>query len=119
MFVDLLVKVVEPLFHLFARILFDNLTQLLFVEGQLVAHLLLADALSHTSLDSFKEMLQGRDKSSAITPILHTMTLKDVLTYVEFFQRLAQRVDNVGLQVVCVFVLGLSPLHVQAGDLQT
>lgn len=57
MFIHLLVKVVKSLFHLFARILFDNFAQLLFVEGQLVAHLLLTNTLGYTRLNSFKEML--------------------------------------------------------------
>ena len=63
MFVNLLVKVVQSLFDLFARILFDNFTQLLFVEGQLVAHLLLTNTLGYTCLNSFKEMLQEKNKS--------------------------------------------------------
>lgn len=62
MFIHFLIKVVESLFHLFARVLFDNFAQFLFVEGQLVAHLLLANTLGYTGLNSFKEMLQGRNK---------------------------------------------------------
>ena len=58
MFVHLLVKVVKSLLYLFARILFNNLAQLLLVEGQLVAHFLLTDTLSYAGLNSFKEMLQ-------------------------------------------------------------
>lgn len=41
------------------------------------------------------------------------------LPYIEFLQWLAQRVDDVRLQMVCVFVFGLSSLCIQAGDLQT
>lgn len=69
-FVHLLVKVIQSLLHLFARILFDDFAQLLFVEGQLVAHLLLAHTLSHSSLNSFKEML--RETESAFTLQLFT-----------------------------------------------
>lgn len=93
MFVHLLVKVVQSLFHLFARILFDNFTQLLFVKGQLVAHLLLTYTLGYTCLNSFKEMLQERDNSLPMTHILHIpyiaahveVTLKDTSSYIEFF----------------------------------
>lgn len=63
MFVHLLVKVVQSLLHFFARILFDNFAQLLFVEGQMVAHLLLTNTLGYTCLNSFKEMLQDRNNS--------------------------------------------------------
>lgn len=66
MFIHLLVKVVKSLFHLFARILFDNFAQLLFVEGQLIAHLLLTYTLGHTCLNPFKEMLQARDHKQII-----------------------------------------------------
>lgn len=58
MFVHLLVKVVQPLLHLFARILFNNFAQFLFVEGELVAHLLLTHTLSYTGLNPLEEMLQ-------------------------------------------------------------
>lgn len=68
MFVHLLVKVVKSLFHLFARILFDDFAQLLFVEGQLVAHLLLANTLGYTGLHSFEEMLRERDNG---LPMMH------------------------------------------------
>lgn len=68
MFVNLLVKVVKSLFHLFARILFDDFAQLLFVEGQLVAHLLFTNTLGYTGLDSFEEMLQERDNG---LPMMH------------------------------------------------
>lgn len=61
MFVHLLVKVVQPLLHFFARILFDNFAQLLLVEGQLIAHLLLTNTLGYTCLNSFEEMLQDRN----------------------------------------------------------
>lgn len=70
MFVNLLVKVVESLFHLFARVLFDDLAELLFVEGQLVAHLLLAYTLGYTCFNSFKEMLQARDRGLTFTTTL-------------------------------------------------
>ena len=60
MFVHLLVKVFKALFHLFAGVLFDNFAQLLFVEGQVVAHLLLTDALCNARFHPFKEMLQER-----------------------------------------------------------
>lgn len=60
MFVHLLVKVVQALFHLFARIFFDHFAQFLFVESQLVAHLLLTHALGYTCLNPLEEMLQQR-----------------------------------------------------------
>lgn len=60
MFVHLLIKIVESLFHLFTRILFDYFPQLLLVEGQLIAHLLLTNTLGYTCFNSFKEMLQAR-----------------------------------------------------------
>lgn len=73
MLVNLLVEVVESLFHLLAGILLDDFTQLLLVEGQLVAHLLLADALSHAGLDSFEEMLQAHDRLAAATLPIQTV----------------------------------------------
>lgn len=60
MFVHLLIKIVESLFYLFTRILFDYFSQLLLVEGQLIAHLLLTNTLGYTCFNSFKEMLQAR-----------------------------------------------------------
>lgn len=57
-FVHFPVQVLQSLLHLLARILFDDFTQLLFVEGQLVAHFLLADTLRYAGLNAFKEMLQ-------------------------------------------------------------
>ena len=57
MFVHLLVEVVQALLHLLAGVLLDYLPQLLFAEGQLVAHLLLTDPLCHARLHPFKEVL--------------------------------------------------------------
>lgn len=39
--------------------------------------------------------------------------------YVELLQWLAQRVDHIRLQVICVFVFGLSSFSIQAGNLET
>lgn len=60
MFVHLLIKVVQPLFHLFAGILFDYFAQLLLIEGQLIAHLLLTYTLGYARFNSLKEMLPER-----------------------------------------------------------
>lgn len=60
-----LVQVVQSLLHFFPRIFFDNFAQLLLVEGQVVAHLLLTDTLGHTGLNSLKEMLQSRHKHNS------------------------------------------------------
>lgn len=59
MLVYLLVKVVQALLHFFTWIFFNNFAQLLLVEGQVVAHLLLADTLGHTGLDALEEMLRS------------------------------------------------------------
>lgn len=88
MFIHFLVKVVQSLFYLFARILFDNFTQLLFVEGQLIAHLLLTYTLGYTCLNPFKEMLQAR-KSEQFSCDVHVTKLSlnatDILTHIKFF----------------------------------
>lgn len=65
MLVYFLVKVVQALLHFFTWIFFNNFAQLLLVEGQVVAHLLLADALGHTGLNALKEMLQSGHNSEA------------------------------------------------------
>ncbi|KAJ8016361.1 hypothetical protein DPEC_G00006410 [Dallia pectoralis] len=57
--VHLLVQVVQALLHLLAGVLLDNPRQLLFVECQLVAHLLLTDALGHSRLHALKDLLQS------------------------------------------------------------
>lgn len=64
MFVYFLVKVVQSLLHFFTGIFFDNFAQLLLVEGQMVAHLLLTDTLGHTGLNALEEMLRSRRHNS-------------------------------------------------------
>lgn len=77
-FVHLPVQVLQSLLHLFARILFDDLTQLLFVEGQLVADFLLADALRDTGLNAFKEMLWDGQDSVVKTQLSLPLNIKDL-----------------------------------------
>lgn len=120
MFVHLSVKVVQTLFHLLPRILFDNFAQLLFVERQLVAHLLLTYSLSHTCLNSFKEMLQERRQlthHNNYEDIHFATEMKYCSSHIKFLQWLTKGVNYIRLQVVCVFVLGLPSLCVQAGNL--
>lgn len=64
MLVYFLIQIIQSLLNFFPRIFFDNFAQLLLVEGQVVAHLLLADTLGHTGLNSLEEMLQGRQHNS-------------------------------------------------------
>lgn len=64
MFIHLLVKVIQPLLHLFARVLFDDFAQLLLVESQLVAHLLLTDTLSNAGFNPLKEVLPINHKEN-------------------------------------------------------
>lgn len=64
MLVYFLVQVVQSLLHFFPGIFFDDFAQLLLVEGQVVAHLFLADTLGHTGLNSLEEMLQSRQHNS-------------------------------------------------------
>lgn len=44
--------------------------------------------------------------------------LKISAPYIEFIQWLAQRVNNIMLKMICVFLLGLLPLRLQARDLK-
>lgn len=96
MLVYFLVQVVQALLHFFTGIFFNNFAQLLLVEGQVVAHLLLADALGHTGLNALEEMLRSGHNSTE-RPEHKPELGKPFPTYVELFQRLAQRIDDVGL----------------------